>query len=90
MLAEQLKLIADSRIRAIWLGGVQFLGWDAAQYARANLYDLIAAVAVGLDGKKLQDKDRYPRPTTAPEQAVDLPTIADFNVGRFLAQISGG
>lgn len=88
MLAEQLKLVAESRIRALWMGGVNFLGWDSAQYARANTYDLIAGLAVGLGGKRLQQKDRYPRPTGDVPQAVTT-TIEDFDIGQFMAQISG-
>lgn len=90
MLAEQLKLIPDSRIRALWVGGIEFLGWDTAQYTRANLYDLIAALAAGLGGKQLPDSSRYPRPKVAPAQAVDMPSIAEFDISAFMARISSG
>lgn len=88
-LAEQLKLIHDSRIRALWLGGIEFLGWDVAQYARANLYDLIAALAKGLGGKSMTDADRYPRPTVKAAQETTM-TIADFNIQNFMNQLAGG
>lgn len=87
-LAEQLKNIAESRIRALWLGGINFLGWDSAQYARANTYDLLASFALGIGGKRIQDKDRYPRPKADAPEAVTT-TIEDFDIGHFMAQISG-
>lgn len=87
LFAEHLKLIPDSRIRALSLGGMQYLGWDTAMYSRANLHDLIHALALGLGGKKLQAKDTYPRPTVESEQAVTT-TIADFDVAAFLARIA--
>jgi len=87
ILTEHLKLVPDSRVRALTLGGIQFLGWDTAMYAQANLYDLIASLAAGLGGKKLKSSSRYPRPTEQSEQTV-APTIAAFNVAEFMNRLS--
>jgi hypothetical protein len=89
-LVEQLKLIPTSRVRAIELGGIEFLGWDTAQYTRANHYDLLAALIAGLSNKPLPDDARYPRPTAESEQSVttELGTIADFDEVGFMRLIA--
>lgn len=88
--AEQAKNIPDSRIRALWLGGIEFLGWGTEQYALANLYDLIHAFALGIGGKSLRKSDRYPRPEIAsPQSVVKKPTLADFDIDAFMAKIAG-
>jgi hypothetical protein len=85
VLAEQLKLIPDSRVRAEWLGSIEFMGWGPMQHTLANLYDLVVSVAYSMSGKRAPDKARYPRP--APP--VPKPTsIADFNTESFMRQIS--
>lgn len=84
-LAEQLKLLPDSRVRADWLGTVEYIGWGPFQYAIANLYDLLATIAYGIGGKKLPDKARYPRPTP-PVQKVT--TISDFNIEQFMRTLN--
>jgi len=89
VLAGQLPTIAESRVRAMMLGGIQFLGWDTAQYARANQYDLIGALAAGLGGKSLPDDQRYPRPEAESEQSVVLAqTIAEFDPDDFMRRLA--
>jgi hypothetical protein len=85
-LAEQLKLDPNSRVRAIWLGTVEYVGWGPMQHALANLYDLIASGFYSIGGKKLPSKARYPRPTPPPQEAS---SIKDFNVELFMRRLSG-
>lgn len=91
-LAEQLQLNPYSRVRMIQLGGdIRWIGWDAAAEAAAATHDLIVGVATGLSGKKVRDKDLYPRPgkqMKTDESNLFAPSIADFNVGAFMSVIN--
>lgn len=90
LLAEQLKLIPTSRYRAIWLGGLEFIGWDIAQHTRASTYDVLAGIGLGLGGKQMTPEMRHPRPTSADDVKATLvaPTIAEFNIPEFFERMS--
>jgi hypothetical protein len=85
-LAEQLKLLPDSRVRSLWLGTIEYLGWSPLMYAIANLYDLVHSVVYSLAGKRIPDKARYPRPV-APEPEMAA-SIGEFNIEAFMRRLN--
>lgn len=85
ILAEQLKLIPDSRTRASWLGNIEYIGWSPLTYVLANLWDLVQSAVYSFAGKKMPANARYPRPEP-PKQEVS--SIAEFNIEAFMRQLN--
>lgn len=85
VLAEQLKLIPDSRVRAEWLGNIEYIGWSPLTYVLANLWDLVQSGLYSFAGKKLPATARYPRPEPPKEEATN---IAEFNIEAFMRQLN--
>jgi len=94
VLVEHLLLNPRSRCRAIrYDGDLRWIGWDYTSEAMASLFDLVAAMAAG---EKFTDEFRFARPggrstpvTDSPPEDLVAPTIADFNTGAFMSQVSG-
>lgn len=73
-------------------GDLRFIGWDANAQIQADRYDQLTALAAGFGGKQMDESERYPRPgrdkTDAPEPGLYAPTIADFNIGAFMGELT--
>lgn len=68
--------------------GDELGGWDTTTAEIAHLSDLLAALLAGLSGKSmnLYRRKRVDKRTQNP--APVAPTIAEFDLGRFMAQIN--
>jgi hypothetical protein len=84
-LAEQLKLIPDSRVRALWLGTIEYVGWSPLATIMANLFDLLTSFAYSFGGKAAPKNAFYPRPVVPAE--VKPVAISDFSVDAFMRQL---
>ncbi|MGK0740438.1 hypothetical protein ACSHWG_00915 [Leucobacter sp. Z1108] len=90
VLVEHLTLIPASRVRMIRFGGdLRSIGWDIAAELAADSFDQISAIVSAFGKKPLTPDQMYPRPGRANgEQDTFAPTIADFNVGKFMGEIN--
>lgn len=86
VLVERLKYNPDSVYRAMWMGGIQFLGWGSTQYVLANIHDRFTSLTMATAGVEATREHMYPVPTV--DVAVVAATIADFNTTQFMKMIS--
>lgn len=86
-LAESLPFVPGARVNEI-LVAPGASGWDKNADISANIHDAIVALLIGLGGKRMTEKDRYPRPRPVVEAKPVAPTIADFDIGSFMRQFN--
>lgn len=67
---------------------MDWFGWDRNSELMATIADTLAAIAVGLSGKKLTDDLLVPRPKSQSEKKSRPKTVAEFDVAWFLGQLA--
>lgn len=90
MLLGRSRQYPDSLMREHDLGP-ELARWDKTTDAIAHMTDLMASLIVGMPGSKAKFNDiRFQRPKLpgSEDSTLFAPTIADFDVGRFMRIIN--
>lgn len=87
VLAEQLKHVPDSRVRAKAAGSTALIGWGVNESISADIADLILAGIYANAGKRVPSSARYPRPEIVSQEEEKM-TIADFSPDAFLRKLN--
>lgn len=75
-------------------GDITWLGWDATAAATAATHDAIISFAYGMGDNEPPARAFYPRPgsesdeATAEDDNLFAPSIAEFNVGKWMQAIN--